>query len=88
MMLVFGKSGQVASELARILPDAVYLGGDQADPDACSARSRISHQRLPAPECRSLASRMACSGLNEAGLTRPDWRPELGNIIKELGDNA
>ena len=30
-LLVFGKSGQVARELARIAPDAVYLGRDEAD---------------------------------------------------------
>jgi len=39
-MLVFGKTGQVAQELQRILPDAVFLGRDAADlsyPDACAA---------------------------------------------------
>lgn len=38
--LIFGQSGQVARELARILPDAVFLGRDRADlsdPDACAA---------------------------------------------------
>jgi dTDP-4-dehydrorhamnose reductase len=38
-VLVFGKTGQVARELARILPDATYLGRDQADlsdPEACA----------------------------------------------------
>ena len=39
-LLVFGKTGQVARELARIAPDAVYLGRDEADlmdPVACAA---------------------------------------------------
>lgn len=39
-LLVFGKTGQVATELARILPDAVFLGreeADLADPAACAA---------------------------------------------------
>ena len=39
-MLVFGSTGQVARELARICPDAVFLGRDRADlsdPDACAA---------------------------------------------------
>lgn len=39
-VLVFGKSGQVASELARLAPDATFLGRDQADlsdPAACAA---------------------------------------------------
>lgn len=40
MILVFGKSGQVATELQRLCPDAVYLGRAQADlsdPEACRA---------------------------------------------------
>jgi dTDP-4-dehydrorhamnose reductase len=39
-LLVFGKTGQVARELQRIAPDAVYLGRDDADllnPAACAA---------------------------------------------------
>lgn len=38
--LIFGKTGQVANELARRVPEAVFLGRDQADlsdPDACAA---------------------------------------------------
>ncbi|MDO5631784.1 MAG: dTDP-4-dehydrorhamnose reductase [Paracoccus sp. (in: a-proteobacteria)] len=38
MMLVFGKTGQVARELARLAPDARFLGREDADltrPDAC-----------------------------------------------------
>lgn len=43
MILVFGQTGQVALELARLNPDALYLGRDQADltdPDACAAAIR------------------------------------------------
>lgn len=39
-VLVFGATGQVAMELKRVLPEAVFLGRDQADltrPDACAA---------------------------------------------------
>jgi len=39
-LLVFGKTGQVARELARIAPDATFLGRDTADlmdPAACAA---------------------------------------------------
>ncbi|SEN49625.1 dTDP-4-dehydrorhamnose reductase [Pseudorhodobacter antarcticus] len=39
-ILVFGKTGQVAMELQRLLPDAVFLGreaADLADPAACVA---------------------------------------------------
>lgn len=38
-LLVFGKTGQVARELARLAPDATFLGRDQADllnPAACA----------------------------------------------------
>ncbi|MTH63265.1 dTDP-4-dehydrorhamnose reductase [Paracoccus shanxieyensis] len=42
-LLVFGRTGQVATELARQAPDAVFLGRDQADlsdPAACAAAIR------------------------------------------------
>lgn len=43
MILVFGKTGQVARELARACPEAVFLGraeADLCDPAGCSARIR------------------------------------------------
>jgi dTDP-4-dehydrorhamnose reductase len=42
-LLVFGKTGQVATELVRRVPDAVFLGRDEADltnPDGCAAAIR------------------------------------------------
>ncbi len=39
-ILVFGRTGQVATELARLAPDAICLGRDRADlehPEACAA---------------------------------------------------
>ena len=39
-LLIFGKTGQVATELARLVQEAVFLGRDQADlmnPAACAA---------------------------------------------------
>lgn len=39
-LLIFGKTGQVATELARLAPEAIFLGRDQADlsdPAACAA---------------------------------------------------
>lgn len=39
-LLVFGQTGQVATELRRLAPDATFLGRDQADlsdPQACAA---------------------------------------------------
>ncbi|WP_174803885.1 dTDP-4-dehydrorhamnose reductase [Martelella limonii] len=40
MILVFGRSGQVATELQRILPDAVFLSREEvdlSDPQACAS---------------------------------------------------
>jgi len=40
-LLVFGKTGQVARELQRLAPEAVYLGRDEADlmsPESCTAQ--------------------------------------------------
>ncbi|WFE75027.1 dTDP-4-dehydrorhamnose reductase [Roseinatronobacter sp. S2] len=48
MILVFGRTGQVARELARLVPDATYLGRDQADlsdPEACAAAIRAHNPR-------------------------------------------
>ena len=39
-ILVFGRTGQVATEIARLAPDALCLGRDEADladPDSCAA---------------------------------------------------
>ncbi|MFD2173110.1 dTDP-4-dehydrorhamnose reductase [Rhodobacter lacus] len=45
MMLVFGKTGQVATELQALAPGARYLGRDEADlmtPEACAAAIRAA----------------------------------------------
>lgn len=42
-ILVFGKTGQVATELQTLLPDAVFLGRDEADltdPEICASQIR------------------------------------------------
>lgn len=44
-LLVFGRSGQVATELARLAPDARFLGRDAvdlSDPEACAAAIRAA----------------------------------------------
>ncbi|PZX42013.1 dTDP-4-dehydrorhamnose reductase [Roseinatronobacter thiooxidans] len=49
MILVFGQSGQVATELQRLQPDALFLGRAQADlsdPDACAAAIRAHAPRV------------------------------------------
>lgn len=45
-LLVFGRTGQVATELARLAPDATFLGRDQVDltdAEACAAAIRDSN---------------------------------------------
>ncbi len=45
-LLVFGKTGQVARELQRLAPDAIFLGRDEADllnPAACAAAIMASN---------------------------------------------
>ena len=47
MILVFGKTGQVARELAGLMPDAVFLdraAADLGNPDACAA---LIHKHAP-----------------------------------------
>jgi dTDP-4-dehydrorhamnose reductase len=49
MILVFGQTGQVARELARLAPDARFLGreaADLADPAACAAAIRTLRPRV------------------------------------------
>lgn len=44
----------------------------------------IPSSAYPTPAKRPLNSRMDCSGLSAFGITRPDWRLGLNDIIKEL----
>ena len=44
-LLVFGRTGQVATELARLAPDARLLGREEADlsdPEACAVAIRAA----------------------------------------------
>ncbi|WGW06040.1 dTDP-4-dehydrorhamnose reductase [Tropicibacter oceani] len=47
MILVFGKTGQVATELARLAPDAIFLGRDQADLSDPAACAKAIHSHTP-----------------------------------------
>ena len=47
-LLVFGRSGQVATELARLAPEATFLDrarADLSDPEACAAAMTRSPRR-------------------------------------------
>ena len=71
-LLVFGRTGQVARELARLAPEARFLGRDEADltdPDACARAIRNS----------------ACSAvINAAAHTavdRAESEPDLARLV-------
>lgn len=61
-ILVFGQTGQVAKELQRLLPDAVFLGRGQADltdPDACAAA-------IAAQDCDAVINAAAYTAVDKA----------------------
>ncbi len=79
MILVFGKTGQVARELARVAPDATFLGRDTADltdPAACAA---------------SIASQKPTAVINAAAYTAVDKaesEPELAHAVNAEAPGA
>ena len=65
-LLVFGRSGQVATELARLAPDAQFLGRDQVDltdPEACAAAVRDS-------DCEAIINAAAYTAVDDAETDR------------------
>ena len=51
-LLIFGKTGQVARELQRLAPDAIFLGRDEADllnPAACAERMKRRRRASSVP---------------------------------------
>jgi dTDP-4-dehydrorhamnose reductase len=71
-LLVFGRTGQVATELARLVPEATFLGRDQADlsdPDACAAAIRASG-------CRAVINAAAYTAVDRA-----ESEPDLARLV-------
>lgn len=71
-LLVFGRTGQVATELARLAPDAVFLGRDQADlsdPAACAAAIRAS------------GARAVINAAAYTAVDRAESEPELARLV-------
>ena len=71
-LLVFGKTGQVARELARLVPEARFLGRDQADltdPDACLQAIRDSG-------CHAVINAAAHTAVDRA-----ESEPDLARLI-------
>ena len=66
-LLVFGRTGQVARELARLAPEARFLGRDEADlsdPDACARAIRDAG-------CQAVINAAAYTAVDRAE-TEPD----------------
>ncbi|MEF9604381.1 sugar nucleotide-binding protein, partial [Paracoccus sp. PXZ] len=71
-LLVFGRTGQVATELARLAPGGRFLGRDQAeltDPAACAAAIR-------AADCTAVLNAAAYTAVDRA-----ESEPELARAI-------
>jgi dTDP-4-dehydrorhamnose reductase len=76
MILVFGQTGQVATELKRLLPDALYLGrtmADLSDPSACAA---VIHQHGPQ------------AVINAAAYTAVDRAEDEESLANTINGNA
>ena len=66
-LLIFGQTGQVSRELARVVPDAHFLGrqdADLTDPSALAARIRTL--------CQRRSKNRPCGGANVGHLRVPE----------------
>ncbi|AUH33607.1 dTDP-4-dehydrorhamnose reductase [Paracoccus tegillarcae] len=61
-LLVFGRTGQVAQELARLAPGAIFMGRDQADLTDPAACGRIIAQT----DCRAVINAAAYTAVDKA----------------------
>ena len=71
-LLVFGRTGQVARELARLAPEARFLGRDEADlsdPDACARAIRDAG-------CQAVINAAASTAVDRAE-TEPDLAGQI-----------
>lgn len=87
-LLVFGRTGQVATELARLAPDAVFLGrdlADLADPAACAAAIRASGARVVINAAAYTAVDRAESEPELARLVNADAPAAMASAAAELG---
>ncbi|WP_375262775.1 dTDP-4-dehydrorhamnose reductase [Palleronia sp.] len=76
MILVFGKSGQVARELADLAPDAMFLGRGEAD--LCDAAS-----------CARMIGTLAPDAvINAAGFTAVDRAEDEGRVARAVNAEA
>ncbi len=78
-LLVFGRTGQVARELARLAPEARYLGRDEADltdPEACARAIRDSG-------CTAVINAAAHTAVDRA-----ESEPDLARLINAAAPAA
>ena len=87
-LLVFGRSGQVATELARLAPGAHFAGRDQADltdPAACAALIRQLHPSAVINAAAYTAVDKAESDAATAQLVNADAPAAMAAACAELG---
>ena len=87
-LLIFGKTGQVALELARIAPDARFAGRDEADltdPAACAALIRDARPRAVINAAAYTAVDKAESDQAAARLVNADAPGAMAAACAELG---
>lgn len=87
-LLVFGKTGQVAQELARIAPDAYFAGRDQADltdPATCAALISARHPRAVINAAAYTAVDKAESDSDTARLVNAEAPGAMAQACAELG---
>jgi dTDP-4-dehydrorhamnose reductase len=79
MILVFGKTGQVARELARVCPEAVFLGraeADLCDPAGCAAR------------IRALRPKAVINAAAYTAVDRAEEEEDLANLVNGAAPGA
>ena len=87
-LLVFGKTGQVARELARLAPEAYFAGRDAADltdPAACAALIRARHPRAVINAAAYTAVDKAESDAETARLVNAEAPGAMAQACAELG---
>lgn len=78
-LLVFGRTGQVATELARAVPEARFLGRDEADLSDPAACARI----LLASNCDAVINAAAYTAVDRA-----ESDPELAHVVNAAAPTA
>ena len=87
-LLVFGRTGQVATELARLAPDARFLGRDEADlsdPAACAAAILAARPQAVINAAAYTAVDRAESEAGLAGLVNAEAPAAMARAAAELG---